>query len=127
MSKAILDKVFSEYIRLRDRIPGTEFVKCISCGKMIHWKESDCGHFINRKHMSLRFSDINCNSQCRACNRFDEGNLEGYRRGLIKKHGEGIIDKLYAAKNETCKISNVEYSIAIKHYRNEIKRLKNIN
>lgn len=123
MSKEKLDRVFSEYIRLRDA-DSNGYCRCISCGKIIHWKEADCGHFINRKHMALRFNDINCNAQCRACNRFDEGNLEGYRMGLIKKHGVGIIEKLYAMKNEVCNISSVEYSIAIKHYKKEVELLK---
>jgi hypothetical protein len=122
--KAKLDKIFSEYIRLRDANLGNGYGKCISCGKIIHWKDGDCGHFINRKHMSLRFNDVNTNLQCRACNRFDEGNMEGYRRGLIAKHGEKIIDKLFAMKNEVCKISSVEYSIAIRHYQREVEKLK---
>lgn len=124
--KAKLDKVFSEYIRLRDSTLGNGYGKCISCQKIIHWKEGHCGHFINRKHMSLRFSDINCNLQCVSCNTFDEGNLEGYRRGLIQKHGPEIIDKLYAMKNQLNKISSVEYDIAIRHYTKEVKKLKEL-
>jgi len=121
--KEKLDRVFSLYIRLRDS-DENGVCKCISCGKPEFYADVDCGHFINRKHMSLRFSEINCNAQCRKCNRFDESNSEGYRRGLIAKHGEKIIDELYAMKHQVNKISNVEYSIAIKHYQNEIKRLK---
>lgn len=124
MSKEKLDRVFSEYIRLRDA-DEKGFCRCISCGKIAHWKDMDCGHFINRKHMALRFNDINCNAQCRACNRFDEGNMEGYRMGLIKKHGQVIIEKLYAMKNEVCRISSIEYSIAIKHYKKKVEKLKN--
>jgi hypothetical protein len=122
MGKIQLDKIFSQYIRLRDSTQG-EYGNCISCGKLIHWKQGHCGHFINRKHMSLRFNEINCNLQCISCNTFDEGNLEGYRRGLVKKHGPDIIDKLYALKNQVCKISNVEYLIAERYYKQEVKRI----
>lgn len=121
--KAKLDKVFSEFIRLRDS-DENGYCKCISSGKIAFWTEMDCGHFINRKFMSLRFSEINCNAQSRYDNRYCEGNFEGYRMGLIKKHGEGIIEKLYAMKNEVNKISHSEYTIAIRHYTNEVQRLK---
>lgn len=122
-NKAKLDKVFSSYIRLRDS-DENGYCRCISCGTIAFWKQVDNGHFINRSHMSLRFNQTNCNGQCRKCNRFDESNSEGYRRGLIQKHGPDIIDKLYAMKGEVCKISQVEYSIAIKYYSKEVERLK---
>ena len=118
-----LDRIFSEYIRLRDS-DENGYCKCISSGKIEHWTKMDCGHFINRKHMSLRYNEINCNAQSRQDNRFDEGNMEGYRMGLIAKHGEGIIEKLYAMKNQPNKISKVEYGIAIRHYSQEVERLK---
>lgn len=123
MSKDKLDEVFSIYIRLRDSNEHG-YINCISCGKLVHWKKANNGHFINRKHMSLRFSETNCNGQCIDCNIFDEGNNEGYRRGLIKKYGSEIIDQLFAMKNQPNKISEVEYGIAIKHYQREIERLK---
>lgn len=126
MSKTTLDNTFSIYIRLRDSDENGN-CKCISCGKIQHWKEMDCGHFINRKHMSLRYSEINCNAQCRSCNRFDEGNAEGYRRGLIKKHGEDIIDKLYALKNQSFKISSVEMSLLNRELKKMIKNLAQKN
>jgi hypothetical protein len=119
-----LDDIFSIYIRLRDVYFLNGYCRCISCGKTVHWKDLDNGHFINRKHLSLRFNEINCNAQCRSCNRFDESNAEGYRRGLIQKHGPDIIDKLYALKNQTMKFSKFEMKAMIVHYTKEVKRLK---
>ncbi len=63
--KAKLDKVFSEYIRKRDTRNGV--FKCISCGRILPYEQADCGHYINRKHMSTRFDEMNCNAQCRSC------------------------------------------------------------
>ena len=63
--KAKLDKVFSEYIRKRDTHNGV--FKCISCGRILPYEQADCGHYINRKHMSTRFDEMNCNAQCRSC------------------------------------------------------------
>lgn len=121
--KKKLDTVFSRYIRLRDAIPNTTVFRCISCGLIKPINQADCGHYINRQHMSTRFSEINCNAQCRSCNRFDEGNMSGYRKGLVIKYGEKQVLVLESMKNKTRKYSDFEYEILIEHYKKEIKRL----
>lgn len=121
--KAKLDRVFSEYIRLRDS-DSRGYVRCISCGKIVHWKEADCGHYVNRAHMGTRFSERNCNGQCRFCNRFDEGNNIGYTRGLISKYGIKIIAYLEVKKHSQTNLTKFDYEIMIKHYKEEVKRLK---
>ncbi len=66
--------------------------------------------------MSTRFSEVNCNAQCRDCNRFDEGNMSGYRQGLIRKYGEQQTILLEASKNDIRKYSDFEYEAFIDHY-----------
>ena len=127
--KAKLDQIFSEYIRLRDTNENG-FGKCISCGKIIHWKDGDAGHYTNRKHMSLRYDGKNVNLQCRACNRFDEGCMIGYNHGLVEKYGDGVIDYLNVKRFNICKMGKVEYEVLIKHYQlkvSKLKKQKNIN
>ena len=85
--------------------------------------QADCGHYINRQHMSTRFSEVNCNAQCRSCNRFDEGNMSGYRAGLVRKHGETKVLLLESQKYETRKYTEFEYKALIEHYKKEVKRL----
>lgn len=121
--KLKLDTVFSRYIRLRDARKGG-LVQCISCGRIIPFDQSDCGHYINRQHMATRYSEKNCNAQCRSCNRFDEGNIQGYRRGLIAKYGEPTVLLLESLKKEINKISDFEYQTMIDFYRKEVKRLE---
>ena len=116
-----LDRVFSKFIRLRDSQNG--YVKCISCGKIQPAEEADCGHFINRKHMGTRFDEQNCNAQCRACNRFDEGNAAGYAKGLIEKYGAGVIDSLLLKKQLGRKWSQFEIDELVKYYKTKIKEL----
>ena len=119
--KAKLDKVFSEYIRKRDTRNGV--FKCISCGRILPYEQADCGHYINRKHMTTRFDEMNCNAQCRSCNRFDEGNIQGYRRGLVALYGEQQVTLLETKKHNFRKYSDFEYEVLIKHYKEEIKKL----
>lgn len=87
-----LDKVFSKYIRLRDSKPyGYRMFRCISCGRFLPIEQADCGHYRSRTHMSTRFSEDNCNGECRRCNRMDGDHLLGYRANLVKKIGEGRV------------------------------------
>ncbi len=118
-----LDRVFSEYIRLRDA-DENGMVKCISCGKVQHWKDVDCGHFVNRKHMSVRFSEVNTAAQCRACNRFDEGNIWNFAKGLEKRYGDGIIDRIMLYKNQTVKYGQFEINNMVLYYSDKVKYLK---
>lgn len=121
--KEKLDRIFSQYIRLRDMMmPGRVF-RCISCGSVMSIRQADCGHYINRQHMATRYSEVNCNAQCRHCNRFDEGNMSGYRAGLVRKYGETKVVLLEAQKNEVRKYSDFEYQALIAHYQKEIKRM----
>ena len=121
--KSRLDRVFSEYIRLRDAMPNGTF-RCISCGQVKDLSQADCGHYVNRRHMATRFDEMNCNAQRRSCNRFDEGNMQGYRRGLVAKYGEQRVLLLEAKKHESRKYSMFEYEALIQHYKEEVKRLR---
>lgn len=121
--KAKLDKEFSLYIRLRDCMPNG-FFRCISCGQIKPFEQADCGHYVNRQHMATRFDEMNCNAQCRHCNRFDEGNMQGYRKGLVSKYGEQAVILLEAKKNQSRKYSDFEYEILIKHYKELSKKLR---
>lgn len=121
--KAKLDRVFSIYVRLRDA-DKNGYCKCISCGKVEHWKDVDNGHFVNRSHMSTRYNERNCNAQCRKCNRFDEGNNIGYIRGLIGKYGVRVIPELDVLKHTQSFMKTFDYEFLISHYNEEIKRIK---
>lgn len=119
------DEAFSLFIRTRDAQPydGRAF-RCISCGRVLPIEQADCGHYLNRTHMSTRYSEDNCHAQCRHCNRFQEGNIQDYRKGLIQKIGEQKVLLLESAKHITCKKSNVELEIIAKHYKNEVKKFE---
>jgi len=116
---AKLDKVFSLFIRQRDSKDGV--FKCISCGKPKPYRLADNGHYINRANMTTRYDEVNCNAQCSYCNRFREGNAQGYRKGLIKKYGELAVDILEMKKHNTSKISSVELQILIDVYKAKLK------
>jgi hypothetical protein len=116
-----LDDIFSKFIRKRDC--GDKEGRCISCNKPITFATCDAGHYINRKHMATRFDEKNVNAQCISCNRFDEGNIQGYRRGLIVKYGEKETDMLEIKKHNECHLSEVELDLLIAFYKQKLKQL----
>jgi hypothetical protein len=122
-TKGTLDRIFSEYIRQRDA-DGNGLVRCYCCGKILFWKNAQNMHFIPRQHLSLRFNEINCHAGCVKCNYYNNGNIEEYALHLKKDYGNDIIDKLVATKHQHIKISDFEYKIMIKKYRELVKELK---
>jgi len=118
--KNALDVVFSKYIRLMDA-DENGICKCISRPKLDYWKNMDAGHFINRKHLSLRWAVKNVHTQCKSCNRFDEGNIVGYTKAMLKRYGAGILDELEIIKHTTSKIARYDLEVLIDFYKEEIK------
>lgn len=117
-----LDKVFSEYIRLRDSMGG--YFRCISCGKIKPYEQADCGHYHSRTHMATRFDEDNCHAECRSCNRFSADHLIGYRKNLVLKIGQGRFDLLDFKASQTKKWSDFELKALIGHYKSLIIQLK---
>lgn len=119
---AKLDRVFALYIRLRDAMPNGMF-RCISCGQIKPFEQSDCGHFHSRRHMATRFDEQNCNAECHYCNRFSADHLIAYQANLIRKIGQGRFDLLLVKARSTKKWSDFELKVMIKHYHDEVVRL----
>ncbi len=95
MKKNTADKWFSIYIRLRDSYDGG-YCRCITCYTAAKWKEMDCGHFVTRNHSMTRYSEENCNAQCKGCNNFKSGDQYKHGKAIDAKYGEGTADKLIA-------------------------------
>ena len=121
--KAKLDKIFSEYIRLRDS-DENGYGRCYCCGKILHWKDAQNMHFIPRQHLALRYNEINCHSGCVKCNFYDNGNIEAYMLHLKSDYGNNILEVLTIAKTAIIKISNCEYEAMIKEYTKKVKNIK---
>lgn len=111
-----LQKVFNAYIRLSQK--GS---KCISCENP---NPSDAGHYRSvGAHPELRFEEKNVNLQCRKCNGYWGGNLIEYRKGLIRKYGVKIVERL-EGPHEAVKLSIPEIKAKIAYYKHKIKVIK---
>lgn len=105
---------FNSYIRIRDK--GK---KCISSGRQLISSGIgggyDCGHYRSvGSAPHLRFNVFNAHGQSKHDNRYLSGNAVDYRKGLIKRLGIDIVERL-ESDNEIRK-----YSIE------DLKRVKKI-
>ncbi len=121
--KKKLDEVFSKFIRM-SYANDEGIVKCFTCGKFEIWKYVDCGHYIPRDCMPLRYDEKNCHPQCKHCNITLKGNYTKYARNLVLFYGKDILDLLELKRRNLMKWTRWEYTILIKHYTEEVKKLE---
>jgi hypothetical protein len=101
-TKASLKKklrvVLHKYIRLRDAYyeDGAWWVRCVTCGERIPFKDSTAGHFFPAgTYPAVRFSEWNINGQCIRCNKYQHGALIQYTIEMIRRYGIKGLDGYY--------------------------------
>ena len=124
--KKKLDRIFSEYIRLRDSycIDGLRVFLCISCGKIKTTDQMQAGHFMSRRHLSTRYDERNVNGQCIACNYYGQGIQFRHGMNIDKKHGAGTAELLEVLSKTKSKLTDEWYNQSIERYKHAIKQLK---
>ena len=116
-------KNFSIYIRLRDASDGSGVCFCISCSKPHHWKDMDAGHYIPREWTKIWLHEMNVNAQCRHCNFFQKGNIQGYRLGILRKWGKNT-DLILESQKGKKKIHSWELEALNEVFLKRISQLK---
>ena len=113
-----LDTVFSQWVRLSNADNNKNCI-CITCNKTFFWKEIQAGHFMSRKHYSIRWSEDNVKPQCVGCNVFKYG--EQYKFSLFL--GKDAAEVLYLKSKEIVKFTNYELEDKINDYSLRLKKL----
>lgn len=92
----IRDKALSSFQKLRrmEEANVDGYVECISCGKVMHWKEAQGGHYIPRANRATEMEHDNVWPQCQRCNGFLNGNPIQYRIRLVRKIGEKRVSRI---------------------------------
>ena len=117
-----LQKVFNEFIRLRDKNEP-----CISCGRTLPAKY-DAGHFYSvGAYPNLRFNEDNVHGQCVECNQHRHGNLLEYAPRLTERIGFERASKLMVIRNEPLRLSLEEIKSKTEFYKNLVKEWKTRN
>ena len=70
------------------------YVRCISCGKVMHWKEAQGGHYIRRTCQATELEKDNIWPQCPQCNCQRNGNPIPYRYNLVRMIGAERVQRL---------------------------------
>jgi hypothetical protein len=113
--KKDLDKIFSEYIRLKDS--RHLIARCYTCGKKASYKELQAGHYVPRNYLPLRWDERNVKVQCVGCNIFKKGNLDEYAIKLRQEYGNKILETLNKEKYKLIKLSTLDLQKRIDLYR----------
>lgn len=116
-----LDKIFSQYIRLRHAVNGD--AQCVTCGARKPWKELQCGHYESRGSFGTRWDEKNCHVQCYGCNVARKGNYPAYARYMVSTYGASILDTLAWKANNSPKLMTVELELLIVEYEGKVKEL----
>ena len=119
----ILDRLFSEFIRLRDA-DAQGYVQCITCGAIYFWKDIDCGHYISRARQATRYDPMNSHCQCKKCNRFRGGEHDIYEERLVEKYGEESVKELKQKAKLGGNYDTYLLQQMINEYREKVKQLK---
>jgi hypothetical protein len=121
--EAKVDAAFSEYIRLRDCDEKGNVI-CITCSDKHHWKDIDCGHYMRRGNMSIRWDIKNSHGQCRLCNSTIDGREEDHGRAIDLRYGAGTAEALQKLSRQDTKFLEHELKGMLDELRKEIKALK---
>lgn len=116
--EARVQKVFNEYIRLRDAKEP-----CFTCEKY-HNGQYHAGHYLTvGAHPELRFEELNAHKQCSVCNNYHSGNTGNYRKKLVKKYGVEKVEWLEGPHSKV-KRTREELEEIKQYYKKKLKKLK---
>lgn len=120
------DDIFSKWLRLNDANENG-FSTCYTCGHIGLWTTMQCGHYIKRGNLFLRFDTRNCRVQCEDCNVFNDGNYPEFTKRL-EAEAPGITEYLMEESRLVYKPTREEIRGIIREYSlktNQIKHKKN--
>jgi len=118
-----LDKLFSQYIRMRDTDENGNG-HCCTCDKSLHYKEGHCGHFMKRGRKTTRWNNLNCALQCPGCNTYRDGEQFKFSIYIDKLHGKGIAKAMLDRSKMDWKPGLNELRNYIEHYKKRVGELK---
>jgi hypothetical protein len=122
-TKAKLDKIFSQFIRLR-AVNDEGYGECFTCGRLRFYKNADAGHFMVRQKMPTRFDELNVQFQCKVCNGFEGGAQYEFAKRLDEIYGEGTAEAILLKSNQTKKWTVEELEEKCRYYRRKVNEIK---
>jgi hypothetical protein len=123
-SRAKALRLLQQLVRMK-AADDSGMAKCVTCGKSVHYKDADGGHFIP-KGSSSRWALEECNVhlQCKGCNGFGMKHgsaAQAYTIHMIDLYGKDWVEHMLATKNSVHKIYKADYEDMISEYKAQIK------
>ena len=113
------DVVFSRFIRLSNA-DRNGIVKCYTCGSAKPWSSMQCGHYIKRGNLYLRWDPRNARPQCSICNEYKHGNYLEFTKSL-ERDFPGITEILMEEARIVYKPTRAEIQGVIDEFSLKIK------
>lgn len=115
--KKVFWKHFSIYIRTRDKFT------CVTCGKKGEGSGLHAGHYIVKGACGLDyyFHEKNVHAQCFRCNIHLSGNSAEYRKFLLRKYGEKVVNDIEMNYHKPCK--DYDFDEKIEEYKKKLQKL----
>lgn len=100
------------------------FCQCVSCGKRVHWKAMNGGHFIAGRNSGVVLDERNVHAQCVHCNKWLSGNQAAYLEYMLNRYGQKVVDELRRLNYEGRDWTLDELVELRESYLDEIKELE---
>lgn len=111
------DRVFSLYIRERDR-----WLPCVTCWSS--WTEThQCWHFASRRHLNTRWHEKNAHSQCPRCNMFQWWEQFKHWLALDQKYWTWTAEQVMRFANDSDKMIDEEIYLSIGFFYHELDKM----
>ena len=117
-----LDYVFSRIVRLRAADEHGN-CQCYTCPTKNHWSLMQCGHYVPRGNMALRFSFDNTRVQCKSCNELKSGNLSVFAERLDREQA-GLSESLANEAKIVFKYGLDELKVMLIDFRAKLRLLE---
>ena len=113
LKKTLWTTVVSPYIRLK-YADSNGYVKCVTCGRVYHYKKMQAGHFIHKLNATY-FIEMNLHPQCLRCNYYLSGNMGDYRKFMENTYGKDKVEELEITSKPNFKLTD-DYLQEVKDY-----------
>lgn len=114
---------FSMFIRLRDAGPDG-YAKCVTCPRVIHWRDGDAGHWITRAKEATLFDERNVSFQCKGCNKWQGGKPLEHEQAIIRKYGPEAPEQIKTKAVQRCKRTENDYLFIEQTYRLRVENIR---
>jgi hypothetical protein len=95
---------------------------CARCG--VQRERAECSHIHGRRHRTIRWCKDNAICKCHTCHRWWHENPTESGEWFKEKYGEERVNILLIKKNMRQKVSKIEEKEIAKHYRQQLKLMK---